>query len=188
MFVLSTASPKSHDLVKSYGADVVIDYHSPNATAELTAIADKNRHSLSSLDWCVDNISLPDTAAFCAQVLAPSSPSGADATTEKAGQEKLYSVLTPLTPDMPGVQTVRTLGYSFLGEEYEFMGQRMPASREDFESAKHFAIVAEQLLKHKRIRPHPVDVRKTGLEGVVNEGLAELKSGNVSGKKLVYLL
>ena len=89
---------------------------------------------------------------------------------------------------MHGVKTVRTMGYSSLGEEYEFMGLRMPASKALFESAERFAIVVSQLLKHKKIRPLSVDVRKTGLEGLVSEGLPELKSGEVSGKKLVYLL
>lgn len=68
------------------------------------------------------------------------------------------------------------------------MGRRRPASKADFENAKRFAIVVDQSLKHKKIRPHPVDVRKTGLEGSVSEGLLELKNGKVSGKKLVYLL
>ena len=184
MFVLSTASSHNHDLVKVYGADVIVDYHSSDAPAELIAIADANAASLSPLDWCVDNISQPGTAAFCAKVLTPNIAPGAD----NAGTKKLYSTITPLTPELRGIKTVRTLGYSFLGEDYEYMGQIIPASKEDFESAKRFAIVVDKCLKYKKIRPHPVDVRKTGLEGVVNAGLAEMRSGNVSGKKLVYVL
>jgi hypothetical protein len=68
------------------------------------------------------------------------------------------------------------------------MGQVHPASIKDFERARQFAVVAERLLELGHVRPHPVDVRRDGLEGVVRTGLPEMRSGKVSGKKLVYML
>lgn len=67
------------------------------------------------------------------------------------------------------------------------MGVTSPASREDFEHARDFAIVAGRLLKYKLVKPHPADVRTGGLEKV-EEGLQELKRGEVSGKKIVVVL
>ena len=64
----------------------------------------------------------------------------------------------------------------------------MPANVHDFGRSKQFAQLSERLLANEKIRPHPVDVRYNGLEGVVSEGLDEMRSGMVSGKKLVYVL
>ncbi|KEF58615.1 uncharacterized protein A1O9_06541 [Exophiala aquamarina CBS 119918] len=178
--VLTTSAPHNADLVRSYGADFVVDHYSPDAPAELLAIAKKNALALGPLTLCVDNISRADSAAFCAKVLAPQD--------ETQQSDVLYSVLTPLTPPLPGITTLPTVGYSFLGEEYEFMGQVVPASTEDFERARRFAVVAERLLQLGHVKPHPVDVRTGGLEGVVKTGLPELRNGKVSGKKLVYVM
>lgn len=178
--VLTTSAPHNADLVKSYGADFVVDHYSPNAVAELVSISKENASALGPLKLCLDNISRPESAKFCAGVLTPQG--------DPHQSDILYSVLTPLTPPLPAITTVYTLGYSFLGEDWEFMGQAHPASIEDFESARKFAIVAEKLLELGHIRPHPVDVRSGGLEGVVSTGLPELRSGKVSGKKLVYVL
>lgn len=129
---------------------------------------------------CVDNISREDSAAFCAKILTPQG--------ETHQSNILYSVLTPLTPALPGITTLPTVGYSFLGEAYEFMGQVYPASTEDFERARRFAAVAERLLQLGHVKPHPTDVRTGGLEGVVETGFPDLRSGKVSGKKLVYVM
>jgi len=178
--VLTTSAPHNADLVRSYGADFVVDHYSPDAPSELLATATKNEATVGPLTLCVDNFSRDSSAAFCAKVLTPEG--------KTQHSTILYSVLTPLTPPLPGITTVMTVGYSFLGEEYEFMGQVIPASTDDFESARRFAAVAERLLQLGYVKPHPVDVRTGGLEGVVNPGLADMRSGKVSGKKLVYLM
>ena len=51
--------------------------------------------------------------------------------------------------------------------------------------AKMFWSLAETLLKEKKIKVHPVDIRPEGLRGVL-EGLDQMRKGKVSGKKLVY--
>jgi hypothetical protein len=168
------------EMVRSYGADSVVDHYSSNAVAELVAISKEKETALGPLKLCVDNISTKNSAEFCAGVLTPGG--------KPHPSEIIHSVLSPFTPPLPGIKTLPTVGYSFLGEEWEFMGQAYPASVEDFEHARDFAIVAERLLELGYIRPHPVDVRSGGLEGVVSSGFSELRGGKVSGKKLVYLL
>lgn len=180
--VLTTSAPHNAAMVRSYGADVVVDHYSQTAATELAAVAEDNRATLGPLTLCVDNISNENSTRFCAQVLTPeggySQPS-----------EMLHSTIGPFTPEIPGVKTVCTVGYSFLGEDWELFSQRHSAVLEDFEAARRFAVVAEHLLALGLVKPHPVDVRKNqGLQGVLETGLAEMRSGKVSGKKLVYTL
>ncbi|KAJ9621982.1 hypothetical protein H2203_006863 [Taxawa tesnikishii (nom. ined.)] len=177
-YVLSTASKHNHDLVKSYEADVVVDYHDATSTQELIDEAKTNAATMGPLELCVDCISTQQSSEFSATVLSA---------TASGPQEPLYSGLSPLIPPVSGIKMMFTVGYSFLGEDYEFLGQNHPAHMDDFEKALHFAEVAEILITKKKIRPHPCDVRTTGLKGII-DGLEELKAGKVSGKKLVYTL
>ena len=93
----------------------------------------------------------------------------------------------PFIPDLPGIKKVVALGYSFLGEDWEQMGQHHPASQDDFEAAKRFAMATEKLLAAGKIRGHPLQVRQGGLQGIVDGQLEEMRKG-VSGKKIVYPL
>lgn len=61
----------------------------------------------------------------------------------------------------------------------------MPAKPEDFEFGKTFWELATKLLTSQQLTVHPTKVGSGGLQGVLN-GLEELKSGKVSGVKLVY--
>ena len=204
-FVISTASPHNKSLVSSYGADAVLDHYSPTAPSEILAIAAHNSSQYGPLTLCLDCIGLPSTTHFCSQILTPASPPpdpSAPPDFFPSEQDidldthvgKIYGTLTPLTPpfpfpdnDDPKVRTVRTLGYSFLNEPYDWLdGRVVPASRAAFEEARDFAVLAERLLKLKIVRPHPVEVRAGGLEGVMREGLLELRAGRVSGRKLVF--
>lgn len=123
-----------------------------------------------SLKLCIDTISTDETAAFCAKVI---------------GQGGKYSSILLSTCPSDDVESFRTIGYSFLGEEWEQFGVMNPASIEDFEYSKGFAILSERLLADGKIRPHPVDLREGGLDAIP-EAMKELKGKRVSGKKLVF--
>lgn len=179
-YVLTTCSPRNFDMVKSYGADYVVDYNSPTAITDLLTQAKENESTMGPLTLCLDCVSKEDTARFCEKVLNPNQE-------EDNSAGRTYSAILPFTPPLKGITSVTTLGYSFLGEEWEQFGKMNPASPEDFESSKKFAILAESLLAHGKIRAHPLDVRKGGLETVATEGLDDIRKG-VSGKKIVYPL
>ena len=51
--------------------------------------------------------------------------------------------------------------------------------------AKMFWSLSETLLKEKKVKVHPVDLKPEGLKGVL-DGLVKMRKGRVSGKKLVY--
>lgn len=184
--VLSTSSPHNDSLVRSYGADVVVDHNSPSSATDLVT-------THGPIDWCVDTIGTPPTAEFCSTVLLGGNDQQQQQTDSSQPRQttpkKIYSVLTPLTPEpLPGdIATARTLGYAFLDEAYELLGQTFARDRAAFERSRDFMAVAEGLLAEGKIRPHRVEVREGGLEGV-GEGLRELREGKVSGKKLVWNL
>lgn len=56
---------------------------------------------------------------------------------------------------------------------------------EDFELGQKFVALTEELLQAKVIKPHPVDLREGGIDGILS-GMQDLKDGKVSGVKLVY--
>lgn len=118
-----------------------------------------------------DTVSLPSTAAICAEAMGSSGG--------------LYCNL--LGEDCPreDVKSIFFLGYSQSGEEYIFEGDTYPAQPEDFVFAKGFAEVAEKLWVEGKWRPHPQRVGGKGFKGAI-EGMNEMKEGKVSGVKLIY--
>jgi hypothetical protein len=83
------------------------------------------------------------------------------------------------------VKSLFPLGYTITGEEVDLEGDYWPPAPQDFEFTKRFISVVEKLLEEKLIKPHPVDLRPGGLS-VISEGLNDMKTGKVSGVKLVY--
>jgi hypothetical protein len=61
----------------------------------------------------------------------------------------------------------------------------VPGKPEHWEWYKKWVLFAEKLLHEGKFRPHRVEFRKGGFEGIP-EGLNDLKDGKVSGAKLVY--
>lgn len=183
--VLTTSSQHNMDLVKSYEPEFVVDHYDEGSPEKLIQIAVENvKNGYEPLRWCVDCISQPISTEFCSKVLTD--PRISDGKVD--GVERIYSVLSPLTPPIPSVTTVPILGYAFLGETYTFLGQTYHADQASFEKSMKFAAVAEKLLVMSMFRPHRLDVREGGLQGVADEGLPELRAGKVSGKKIVYLI
>lgn len=60
-----------------------------------------------------------------------------------------------------------------------------PAKTEDKAFAEKFLALAEPLLRDGKVKPHPFKVGMLGLKGVL-DGLELMKSGTISGEKLVY--
>jgi hypothetical protein len=85
------------------------------------------------------------------------------------------------------VTSIFFLGYTAVGEDFEFEGKEWKADSQDFELAIEVANLTENLLAEGKLKPHPGEVREGGLEQI-DSGLQDLKSGKVSGKKLVYVL
>jgi hypothetical protein len=75
--------------------------------------------------------------------------------------------------------------YSSFGEDFIKAGNTLTGRPEDFEFMKKFVAMSQKLINGGKIKPHTLEVRPNGLEGVL-DGLEDMKNGKVSGKKLVY--
>ncbi|KAJ8604207.1 hypothetical protein MRB53_041920 [Persea americana] len=127
-----------------------------------------------SLTRVFDTIATPDTALICAAALAEDEPG-------------LYVNLMGIESPRKDVKSVFFLGYTAMGEEFWFDGEKWPVDHEDFSLWTRFATIAEGLLEAKKIVPHPALVRDGGLDGIYG-GMMDMKAKKISGQKLVYIL
>lgn len=85
------------------------------------------------------------------------------------------------------VKSIFFLAYSALGRAFMYEGEEWPFAPDDYDLMKRFAILAEELLEQRKIKPHPATVREGGLEAIP-AGMEDLRQGIISGEKLVYVL
>jgi NADPH:quinone reductase-like Zn-dependent oxidoreductase len=99
--VIATASPRSFDLVRKYGADGVFDYRSP------TSIDDIIR-AYPNIDRAMDCFSEGKSSEFCAKVLK-----------EKGG--KVVTLLDTGKSSIPGVEFEFILGYTVFNVPFQWL-------------------------------------------------------------------
>lgn len=186
--VLTTSSPSNFDYLKSLGASLVVDYHSPSAVQEVKDwIVDNNGGALTKVWDCIGGV---DGSTFCASVLANPPPEGTSLHygVIARADEAIVKSINPFVAKLEG-----TLGYTVVGEAFggNEAGSQFawPAVPEDFEFGKMFWELSRGLLADGRLKPARMDVNRggKGLEGVL-VGLKEMEEGKVSGVKLVYSL
>lgn len=171
--VLTTASPRNHEYLRSLGADHVFDYNSSSAVDDIRAAAGGDLR----LAW--DCHSSKDSAEFCAKTLA-----------EEGGH--YAALLGGLDDAVKGVnsraRTDVSLYYSVFGEPY-WLGKRMEAVQANYDYGKAFWELSKTLIEEEKVKPVKVTVNRggEGLKGVL-EGLKASKEGKVSAEKLVYTL
>ncbi|KAF5989880.1 protein TOXD [Fusarium bulbicola] len=166
--VITVCTPDHFDYAKSLGAHFVVDYKDPDAGRKIREYTNNKLR----LAW--DTISIPDSARICAEALSSSS-----------SETPVYGSLLPTKNPRADVTSIATVFQTMFGRAFNFGGQHMPASKDDYEFGKSFYGLAEQLIAQGRIQPHPGRVGRDGLKGVI-DGLAELEAGKVQGEKLVY--
>lgn len=163
--VLTTCSPHNFDLVRSLGADAVFNYKDPNSAAEIRKQTNNN------LKLVLDCISLAPSAEFCDNAIST-----------EGGE---YSALLHVNIERANVNSRVTLGYTVVGEAFNFGDTPFPAKPEDLAHGAKFTSIAQSLLAQGKFKVHRPRVGKNGLQGVL-EGLELLKADKVSGEKLVY--
>ncbi|KJX96792.1 zinc-binding oxidoreductase ToxD like protein [Zymoseptoria brevis] len=163
--VIATASKHNWPLLKSLGAEEVFDYNDPECSKKIRA------HTSDSLTLALDCIAEGNSPKICEEAIST-----------KGGA---ITYLLPTQHTRSDVENKQTLGYTITGEEFNKFGKHFPASLEDFEHAKMFWALSEELIHAGHLTPHPVEARKGGLDGVFG-GLQDFREGKVSGKKLVY--
>ncbi|WOO81145.1 Trans-enoyl reductase [Vanrija pseudolonga] len=156
--VIATASKRSEALVRSFGADVVVDYHDPQA-----AIAQvKNATAGGEVAYAFE-------AAGTWDIILGSIKPGA----------KVSTVTGPPTTPPAGVDIAPV----WLLTAFKTAPAIFPYNGRDA-AALAAAVAQLPAFIDAGLKPIPVDLR-SGLERIP-EGLDELRAGKVSGKKLVY--
>ena len=166
--VVTTASPHSFDLVKSYGADSVFDYRSRTAIAEIAK-------QFPDISVALDCISAGPSSDFCAQVMK-----------KKGG--KVVTLLDSGKSKVPNVTYEFIVIYTVFAEEFAWLppiGPKFPAIPSDRTALVRFYASLPSLTK--TVKTPPIRLVDGGFDGIF-EGLNELRGGKVSGKKLVVKL
>lgn len=166
--VVTTASPRSFDLVKKYGADAVFDYKSPTVAADI--IKEYPR-----LTKAVDCFSEGKSTSICAEVLKPSGG-------------KVVTLLPNGKSSTPGVSYDLIMAYSGFGHAFQWLppvGPKFEAIPEDRATLARFCEALPQLVNI--LKPIPTIQLTDGFEGVL-EGLNKLRQGQVIGGKQVVTL
>lgn len=173
--VVTTASPRNFDYVKSLGADAVFDYNSPTVVEDIRTWTD------GKLTRAWDCQSTAESAALIAKTMS----------TEADG---LIGTLLPVKQDAvtaanPRVRAELSLYYNVFNEPFTYAMRECPAVPEAYEFGKMFWELSRELLAQGRLKPIRVIKNRggEGLEGVIH-GMKELKEGKVSAGKLVYTL
>ena len=149
--VITTASPKSFDLVKSRGADAVFDYNDPECGEKIRA------YSKDSLRYVLDCISQESSFKICAAALSSDSSS----------QNLRCVALLPVeTWPREDVNAQAILAYTTFGEEFTKFDMTFPPLKDHFEMGVKFWKLNARLLAEKKIKTHPVEVRGGGLQGI----------------------
>ncbi|OLN85241.1 Protein TOXD 3 [Colletotrichum chlorophyti] len=166
--VVTTASPRSFDLVKKYGADKVFDYHSSTA-------ADDIINEFPIITYAVDCFSEGNSTEFCAKVLRNTGG-------------KVVTLLDRGKSKTPGVQYELIMAYTLFGHAFQWLppiGPKFEARISDRKALARFYGSLPRLTEV--VKPPPVSAIDGGFDGIL-AGLDQLRNGQVSGKKLVVRL
>ncbi|KAL2827459.1 putative ToxD-like zinc binding oxidoreductase [Aspergillus pseudoustus] len=162
--VVVTASPRSFDLVKRYGADAVFDYRSPAVANEITKAYPNIRRA-------VDCYSEGKSTEFCAGVL---------------NSGKVITLLGAGKPTRPDVEYTFLMVFTAFGKQFQMMkplGPVFPVAPGDGELMRKF-YAALPALAGDDLKPPATTVTSGGLEGVL-KGLDRLRKRDTGGTKLV---
>ncbi|TCD60353.1 hypothetical protein EIP91_010321 [Steccherinum ochraceum] len=163
--VATVASPKHHDFLKSYGADVVVDYRASDAIAQLQAATNGSIHV------GLDTIAEVETQSFSVKTFG-------------SGPGKLITILNA-QPDAQAirsdVQIQASLLYTVLGRAWG----TMPAQPDHRKHIAAFLKKFPDLFKSGTIKPNPTKLFEGGLNAV-SEGFEYMIAGKNSGEKIVF--
>lgn len=187
--MITTCSANNVSRVSSLGADLVVDYKSPNAIKDIQKSADGK-----GLTLVLDCVANEQTASFCYQCFTM--PEGEQADLSEFAYGSLMPVQnTPPRPnfiptDIP-IRNDWNMVYTCFGRRFTMVNDdwnirhTWEASPEDRRFMETFYRVAETILAQGRLQTMPVEMGKGGLEGIIN-GISLVRDGKIANKKLVY--
>lgn len=162
--VVATASPRSFDLAKRYGADAVYDYRTSASVGEI-------KKAYPNITKALDCFSEGNSAAFCADVLR---------------EGKVVTLLDQGKPKKENVRYTFLMIYTVFEREFQLMaplGPVFPVMPTDREVISNFYGNLSTLCLDV-VRPPPITTIKGGFKEIF-EGLQTLRKGEGRGTKLV---
>lgn len=174
--VITTANAsKYNDILKSKGADEVVDYHDKDMITKIKDITTANGYK--GVVYALDTVSNPDTYNSCYSCL-------------KEGESYLDNLLS-LQPDIlktidpkKKVNFLTTLVYLVNGKAQNLNGTIIESSKELVESFNHYWNNVQRLIDTNQISHIPLTILPNGLESA-NDGLRLLSESKVSCHKIV---
>lgn len=159
-------------MVQSYGAAHVFDYAdeaTQNKIRQLTG---------GRLAYALDCVTDSFSAAYCSSTMA------------RTGGRYITLELCPedVRPKRRSIKQDWIFALDIFGEPIRLSrGYGREASPEVHQFAVHWYCVFQRLIDEGKVRPHPLQELEGGFSGII-EGIRLLKTGSVSGKKLVISL
>ncbi|KAF5632281.1 TOXD [Fusarium tjaetaba] len=163
--VVTTASPRSTQLVRQYGADAVFDYNSPSVAEDIIKEYPK-------ITKAVDCFSEGKSTSICAAVLKPSGG-------------KVVTLLPNGKSSTPGVTYDLVMSYTAMGHAFQWLppiGPKFEARPQDRAALVRFYETLPRITHI--LKPIPTIELKNGFDGIF-EGLDKLRAGQVAGGKVV---
>lgn len=168
---ITTCSPSNTELVKSYGADHVFDYHSPECAADIKKL------TRNGLKYIIDPFAEVRTMSLCMDAMG------------RAGGR--YCALEAFQEELHRKNSVRrelAMGASIHGFGIRLGGgYSKPPSAEMTAWAADWFKSVQRLIDDGKLTPHPVRVLAGGFDAIL-QGLDILKRKEVSAEKIVVKL
>ncbi|KAJ5151335.1 Enoyl reductase [Penicillium canariense] len=169
--VITTCSPQNFGLVRSYGADLAFDYNSDTCAQDIRT-ATKN-----ALRYALDPFAEAKTVRICQEAIGRT---GGRYCALEQYQEHLCTRRT--------VKNELVMGGAISGNGVQLPEPYgIPPKPEIGEWARAWYKTVQHLVDVGQLKPSPGRVIDGRFEGIL-EGLEILRSGSVSGQKLVVLL
>ncbi|KAI1254777.1 hypothetical protein MGN70_003792 [Eutypa lata] len=171
LFPIAICSPRNFELVRDRGAGAVFDYAEPGA-AEQVRLCTGGR-----LRYALDCIADTESVAFCHAAIG-----------RTGGRYACLEVCPDELRTRRSVKVELVMALEVFGEELALPGAYFrPRGGKARDVAASLFPIFQTLLDSLKIRPHPVAIVPGGFVRIP-DSIRLLKSGKVSGKKLVALI
>ncbi|RYP18284.1 hypothetical protein DL765_004004 [Monosporascus sp. GIB2] len=168
---IATCSPKNFNLAKSYGAEAVFDYASPDVSGTI------RKHTGGRLRHALDCITDRDSVGCCYQAIG-----------RTGGNYAALELVSDELRTRGAVKYDFVMALDVFGRGVELhSGYERDPNPARYHAAVKWIAMCQELLSCGKLRTHPVQVLNGGFDAIL-EGLQLLKKGAVSGKKLVVRL
>lgn len=167
--VVTVASPRNHDLLKSYGADAVFDYRDSDMIQKVKAATGD------TIQVVIDTVSEKETQFTAIKALAEGAPGR-------------LLVILPLVEGISDIRSDVQVMFMIVYSAYGFQYGPYGLNDDDRRELAAFLQKVPGLVREGKLKPAPVKKLGGGLEHVFSDGYKYLADGKVSAERVVFAL